>query len=40
MRIGTNTASVQNVPDSVLYGKIQATVYDVDCVVTMLTIVD
>lgn len=40
MRIGTSTASVQNVPDSVLLGKIQAAAYDVDCVVTLLTIVD
>jgi hypothetical protein len=40
MRIGTSTASVRNVSDALLLGKIQAAAYDVDCVVTLLTIVD
>jgi len=40
MRIGTSTVSVQNVSDALLFGKIQATAYDIDCVVLMLTIVD
>lgn len=31
---------MQSACDAVLLGKIQATAYDVDCVVTMLTIVD
>jgi hypothetical protein len=31
---------VRNVSDALLFGRIQATAYDMDCVVTMLTIVD